>query len=99
MPEIVYMPLTAVVAVSGAPPPTGYAVTHTLARSAPLTAAFTVPEMLVLNDIAALTPVAGEMTVAATATLPTRDDAPVVVPLYHCVTKPPPHGPAENSTS
>jgi hypothetical protein len=54
--------------------------------STPLTAALTVPEMLVLADIAALLLVAGDATVTATAIAPDIDDAPVGVPLYHCVT-------------
>ena len=89
------MASSAVVALSGIPPPTGYAHTHMLPMSAPLTAAVTVPEMLVLCDIAALTLVAGD----ATANAPDAVDAPLEVPLYHWVTKLPSQAPAENSTS
>jgi hypothetical protein len=54
--------------------------------SAPLTAALTVPEMLVLSDIAALMLVAGDATVTATANAPEIDEAPDGVALYHCDT-------------
>jgi hypothetical protein len=86
MPEIVYMPSSAVIVFSTAPPPTGYAHAHMLPISAPLTAAVTVPEMLVLAAIAALTSVAGDVWDVETVAAPDIDDDPVGVPLYHCVT-------------
>jgi hypothetical protein len=42
--------------------------------------------MLVLTDIAALMPVAGDATDVETFDAPDIDDAPVGVPSYHCDT-------------
>jgi hypothetical protein len=81
--EITYAPSRAVVAFSTTPPPWGYAHTHMLPMSAPLSAALTVPEMVVLDAIAALTPVAGDATEVETTRAADSEDAPAAVLLNH----------------
>jgi hypothetical protein len=78
-------------------PPTGKALTQIPVMPAPPTEALTVPEMLVPDDIVALTPVAGFAVVTATK-VPGADSVPDPVPLYHWVAKSPPPHPGTNVT-
>jgi hypothetical protein len=76
--------LVAVVVEPPLPPSVEARETQTPATSVPPTAAVTVPEILAPTTISALMPVAGDVTVGATANAPDIDDAPVAVLLYHC---------------